>query len=204
MRKTFDDIAYIWKSGQVSKLPSADEIVSSARKGLSKIKNKIIVEVASLSLALITIIWVCSIFRFQYLSTYIGLGLMFLTVAGFSFFRIRQVLFLRKINVNNAPKDYSADLKQFQLEQKKVNTTYYTWYVILLNFAFGLYFYEVLFRSGLRTIWQYFAVIIYIAWMLIAIFYIKLIKSRKEEERVKQVIQDLEKLQDTLSEESQL
>ncbi len=189
--KSFEEIEKIWKAERKINLPEASLIVKLASQERTTLRNKILTETALLILALLTILYVCYKFNFQYLSTYIGLGLMFFTVATFTWLRPNLALRLRAIDFGLPPLIIIPQFESFHLRQKFILTTASRWYIILLNISFALYFYEVIFHSGLHNIWQWIAIIIYSTWMIVSVFIINPKRAKKERERVAEILQNL-------------
>lgn len=198
---SFEEIEKIWKGERKNKLPDAGKIIKLAAQERTTLRNKIFTETTLLFLALITIVYVYFKFHFQYPSTYLGLGLMFITVAIFTSLRLKLSLRLKSIDFGLPPMIIIPQFEQFHLRQKFILTTASAWYVILLNFSFALYFYEVIFHSGLRNMWQWIAIVVYFGWMTISVFIINPKRTKKERERVAGILENLKKSATMLNED---
>ena len=179
-------------------MPDASQVIEASRKESQQLRKKIVNEVLLLCLALVTMVFVCFTFHFQYMTTYAGLGLMMLTVTIFTFLRMKLARQLYQLDFSLPPVAIIKDFKSFHKAQRFVNTTAYAGYVILLNIAFALYFYEVIFHAGMHSVWQILAVCIYLAWMLISVFYVTAERTLRENERVKKILSSLKESENIL------
>ncbi|CAM3581377.1 hypothetical protein [Flavobacterium saliperosum] len=191
--KEFDTLQELWKQQKQNPLPDVTIIITKAKKEKQSMANKIIIQVATLLLAVVAIIMVVAAIDFKMATTYIGVGLMFLTIIAFSAIRLYQMYRLRNIDLTQNPKEVLSELETFYAFQQFVNTKCTLAYFILLNIAFGFYFIEVM--QPMSTMTKAIVLAVYIAWMLIAYFYLGKKQKEKEHARTKTIIDSIKKIE---------
>jgi len=191
--KEFDNLQELWKQQKQNPLPDVSVIIAKAKKEKQSMTNKIVIQVATLLLAVVAIIMVVAAIDFKMATTYIGVGLMFLTILVFSGIRLYQVYKLKNIDLTQNPKKVLAELETFYAFQQFVNTKCTLAYFILLNIAFGFYFIEVMqpMSAMLKTI----VLVVYIAWMFIAYFFLGKKQKEKEYAKTKAIIDSIRKIE---------
>lgn len=196
----FEQISKIWTEGQTEDIPSVTQIIEKVSTQSAKLRRKILFELACLFLALASTAFVTLYIHFRYSSTYIAVALMWVAIIGIGILRYRQTQFLKRINYTITPALLLQQFEAFYKKQKWISGTGNLWYFIILNIAFGLYFYEMIYRSGMSPLWQIICVSIYILWMLIAYFYLGKKQKRAEQKRVENIINHLKNMEASLEE----
>lgn len=196
---TFNDIEFLWKTSIPIEVPNVDKIINKAAKDNKSIVNKILLQVLLMSLAFINIVWVGYFFEFQYISSYIGMALMLVCIAVFSILRFKQARFLQKVDFTISPAILLKKYEAFHQHQKWLNTVGTRWYTILLNIAFGFYFYEMIYKAPLSLTVKIIILCVYIAWMLIATLWIGKKSICKEHERINDIIKKIKEMQEGFS-----
>lgn len=191
--KAFDDLKEIWQQQNTSVLPDVSAIIDKAKKEQQSITKKILIQVLTLLLTIVFIAWLVNSIDFKMATTYIGVGLMFVCIAGYSILRLLMVKKLQKTDLTASPKIALVEIKQFYSFQQQVNTTYTLLYYILLNIAFGLYSFEII--QPLATKTKVIFLTLYIAWMLIAYFIIGKRQIRKEHGKTENIMNALKEIE---------
>lgn len=191
--KAFDNLKEIWQQQNTSALPDVTVIINKAKKEQQSMTRKIRIQVLILLLTIVFIAWLVSNIDFKMLSTYMGIGLIFASIAGYSVLRLIMVHKLQKTDLTASPQIAMVAIKQFYSFQQKVNTTYTQLYYIIMNIAFGLYAYEII--QPLSTKTKVIILIIYITWMLIAYFIIGKRQIRKEHAKTESIMAALTEIE---------
>lgn len=191
--KEFDNLQELWKQQKQNPLPDVSVIIAKAKKEKQSMANKIVIQAATLLLAVVAIIMVVAAIDFKMATTYIGVSLMFLTIIVFSAIRLYQVYKLKNIDLTQNPKKVLAELETFYAFQQFVNTKCTLAYFILLNIAFGFYFIEVM--QPMSAMVKAIVLVVYIAWMLIAYFYLGKKQKEKEYAKTKAIIDSIKKIE---------
>ena len=191
--KEFDNLKELWKQQKQNPLPDVSVIIAKAKKEKQSMANKIVIQVATLLLAIVAIIMVVATVDFKMATTYIGVSLMFLTIIIFSAIRLYQVHKLKNIDLTQNPKEVLTKLEAFYAFQQFVNTKCTLTYFILLNIAFAFYFIEVM--QPMSVILKTIVLVVYIAWMFIAYFFLGKKQKEKEYAKTKSIIDNIRKIE---------
>ncbi|WP_136668562.1 hypothetical protein [Flavobacterium sp. H122] len=196
--KDFDNIMDVWKQQKEVQIPDADTIILKAKKERSTFANKIIFQVITLLLTIVAIGWVVSVIDFKMKTTYIGLGLMFLCVFGFSVIRLYQMIQLKKIDFTQKPSLTLVELEKSFAFQQFVGSKVSLLYFIFLNLAFVFYFIEVM--QPMKVLLKSVVIIVYVGWMMFAYFYLGKKQKKKENERIQKMIDSIKALESSYEE----
>lgn len=191
--KAFDDLKEIWQQQNTSALPDVSVIIDKVKKEQQSMTKKILIQVLTLLFVIVFIAWLVSNIDFKMITTYIGIGLMFVCIAGYSILRLLMVQKLQKTDLTASPKIALIKIKQFYSFQQQVNTTYTLVYYIVLNIAFGLYSFEIIRPLTLKV--KVIFLTLYIAWMLIAYFIIGKRQIRKEHGKTESIMNALKEIE---------
>ena len=191
--KDFNDIQNLWKQQETKPLPDVTQIIANAKKDKQHFTNKIILQTIILALTLPCLLWIGSIIDFKKTSSYIGLTLMFCCVFVFSAIRLYQIIRLKKMDVTEEPQVNLKKLEQYYSFQKLVSTKITAAYFIVMNIAFGLYFIEVM--APMSTLLKTIVLIVYVAWMLFAFFYLGKKQKAKEYARIQRLIDTIKEME---------
>jgi hypothetical protein len=191
--KDFDNLKDLWKQQEETKLPDVSEVLKKIKKEKLVYTNKILFQVTILIGTMITLVWIGSSIDFKKTTTYIGLGLMLLCIAGFSIVRLYQMISLKKIDLTQKPSETLSKLEHYFAFQQIVSTKISLAYFIVLNIAFVFYFIEVMHPMSfqLKTI----CLTTYIAWMLFAYFYLGKKQKKKENDRIQKIIDSIKEME---------
>lgn len=191
--KEFDNLKEIWNQQKESVVPDVSQIISKAKKEKQSMGNKIIIQVVTLLLAVVAMVWVGIVINFKMATTYIGLGLMFATILVFSAIRLYQAYTLKNIDLTQSPKKALLELEQFYAFQQFVNTKCTLGYFIMLNLGFVFYFIEVM--KPMSLLMKIIVLIVFTSWMLIAYFILGKKQKQKEYDNTQSIINSIKKIE---------
>ena len=191
--KEFDNLKAIWDQQDQQVIPDVSHIIDKAKKQKNSIRNKIIIQVLALSIAMIVMLGVLYMINFKMAITIIGMAIMLITIFVFSAIRIYQVQELNTINLMESPKIVLQQLNTYCTFDKKVKTKGMLLYFIFLNIGMGFYFIEVL--QPMSLTFKIVSLVVYIAWMLFAYFVMGKKQLKKDEDRMNFLIKSIENLQ---------
>ena len=191
--KEFDNLKAIWDQQNQQVIPDVSHIIDKAEKEKNSIRNKIIIQVLALSIAMIVMCVVLCMINFKMAITLIGMAIMLITIFVFSAIRIYQVQQLNKINLTESPKIVLQKLNAYCTFDKKVKIKGMLIYFILLNIGMGFYFVETL--NPLSVTLKIIFLIVYIAWMLFAYFVMGKKQLKKDEDKMNFLIKSIENLE---------
>ena len=192
---SFSDIETLWKTAMPFHiLPDATAIIGKASRIRRLVRNNILRQTLGLLLVIPTMGYVMYAVDFDHISSYAGISLMLVCILLFSFFRFKQVHFLNRADFSKAPSLLLKEFEKFYEQQQWLLTKGIRWYSIVLNIAFGLYFYETVYMAAVSSHIKNFIIVIYIAWMLIVTFWVEKMSARRELNKTRSIIQHLKKL----------
>jgi Flp pilus assembly protein TadB len=184
--KDFNDIQNLWQDQKASQLPDVNNILADAKKVQRALNRKISVQIIILIAVVVFILILMNVIPFKQATTFIGIGIMAVTIVAFSAIRLYQVIQLKKMDLSQNPQQLLLDLEIYYQFQKTVNTRYTQIYFLLMNSAFALYFIEVL--QLVPLLYQVIIVVVYLAWMLFAFLYLGKKHKRKEQAEIQSII----------------
>ena len=192
---SFSEIETLWKTGMpFHTLPDAAAIIGKTNRIRRLVRNSILRQTLVLLLVIPTMSYIMYSVDFDYISSYAGIALMLICVLLFSFFRFKQVHFLNRADFSKAPSLLLKEFEKFYEQQQWLLSKGIRWYSILLNIAFGLYFYETVYMAALSSHVKNFIIVSYIAWTVIVTFWVEKISARRELNKTRSIIQHLRKL----------
>lgn len=191
--KDFNDLKNIWHQQNITVSMNPEELIHKAKKNKKEFNSKIAFQLGTLCLSMLVVAWVAITIPFEQMTTYLGIGLLFTSVAGFSGFRMFQMFQLQKIDLTLQPEWVLPELEKVLSLQKFISTKLMTGYILLLNVAMGLYFIEVM--SPMSTQLKIICLSVYIAWMLFAYFYLGKKQKLKEQQRLEEIIKAIKQIQ---------
>jgi hypothetical protein len=191
--KAFDNLKEIWQQQSTGALPDVTVIINKAKKEQQSMTRKIGIQVIILMLTVIFLAWLVSSFPFKMTTTFMGIGLMFASIFGYSALRLLMVRKLQKTDLTASPQIALQQIREFYNFQQKVNTMYTLIYYIVMNIAFGLYAIEV--ADPLSIASKIIFLTLYVVWMLIAYFIIGKRQIRKEHAKTESIITALKEIE---------
>jgi len=191
--KEFDNLQEIWKQQKQNPLPDVSVIIAKANKEKQTVTSKMLFQIITLVGSMIGVVWVVTSVDFQMITTFIGIALMLLCIFGFSGIRLYQMITLKRIDLTQAPSQTLVELEKFYAFQQFVGTKITLAYFIILNIGLGFYFIEVM--QPMSTLMKTLFLIAYVAWMLIAYFYIGKKQKAKEFNRIQSIIDAIKEME---------
>lgn len=184
--KDFNEIQNLWKEQKSVPLPDVNSILADAKKVQRDLNSKITIQIIVLVGVVIFILILMQLIAFKAVTTFIGIGLMAITILLFSTVRLFQVIQMKKIDLTKNPKLLLIDLEQYYQFQNTINTKYTLLYFILMNIAFTLYFIEVL--QPVPALFQFIIIVVYLSWMFFAFLYLGRKHKLKEQHKTQIII----------------
>lgn len=191
--REFDNLKTIWDKQKDTLVPEASQIIYKAKKEKKSIGKKIIVQVITLVLSMIVIMYVVYTINFRMATTFAGIVLLLMTIFLFSGIRMYQVFQLSKIDLTQSPKIVLHQLNRYYTFDKFVKTKCMISYFVFLNIGMGLYFIEVM--KPMSLLLKSVSLILYIAWMLFAYFVIGRKQLKKDNDKIESVIKNIKNLE---------
>ncbi|MCJ8209546.1 hypothetical protein MUY27_07485 [Mucilaginibacter sp. RS28] len=191
--KDFDHLLSVWQGQPAREQLSVDEVLKQVKKGVNSITSKLYWGiVAMIGIALYTFI-VLFFFTFKYWQTYVGVGMILMTMLLYLSLIVRHYRILHKRDHTINPTDYLKNLKEYQKQRSKLAGWFYFIFVLLISMGFSLYLFELLEKASLLT--RYLVYGLTIVWILFCTFFLRVRIFKNEEEKLNLMIDRLERLE---------
>jgi hypothetical protein len=191
--KDFDQLMSVWQGQPKQDQLSVDEVLKQVKKGISGISQKLLWNITTMVITLWAILAVMLFFVFQSWITYLGMGILVVTILLYALMMIRDYRIISKQDITINPADYLQSLKEYQHNRARIYGWMYYAYVILISAGLLLYFYEVL--ESASTTFKIIVYSTYVALISVCTFYIRERFVKNEQEKLGQMINRLAKLQ---------
>ena len=191
--KDFDQLMSVWQGQPKQDQLSVDDVLKQVKKGISGISQKLLWNIGSMLITLWAIVAMMLFFVFQSWVTYLGMGILIMTILLYALIMIRDYRIISKQDITINPTDYLQSLKEYQYNRSKIYGWMYYVYVILISAGLLLYFYEVL--ESTSTIFKIIVYSSYVGLISVCTFYIRERFVKTEQEKLSQMINRLSKLQ---------
>lgn len=182
----------IWKQKKTD-LPDITEIRSKANGYKNKQKLYTICHMLSLFATFGMIVWVWQSFPDLHLLTKSGMVFALSALIIYIFQNFQKIKIINKINPALNNQKYLKQLKILQQKDLYMQTKGIGIYFILLSLGMAFYLFE--FAQRMTIFWGIFTYSITFLWILFVWFYIRPKKIRKQQKKISEVIQSLEKIE---------
>ena len=191
--KDFDHLISVWQEQPKRDQLSVDDVLKQVKKGISGMSQKLLWNIVSMGLAISAMLAVMLFFVFQSLITYLGIGILIVTLVLYALMMVRDYRLISKQDATINPADYLQSLQEYQKNRTKVYGWMYYLYVLLISTGLLFYFFEVLqsMNSAVKAIIYG----IYGVLVLFTSFYVRERFVKNEQEKLGQLIERLTKLQ---------
>ncbi len=201
--KDFDAIKDLWQQSKPAEQKSVDlqAITRQAKDTKAKLMRPLLIGSITLFLTPFYIIWVLYFSKVQlnWLTTHISMSLMCLVVwlqSILTFFTWNK---LRRIDDTLAPVKHLQQWEDYYAYRKKQLKWNMPVYFVLLSTAMSLYFIELM--QGRPIVYIVIILLAFVTWMLYAYFVLGKRIIKKEEDRLKGIIDELKGIEEQLKEE---
>lgn len=197
--KDFEALKSIWHNQVALPKVSHEDVLKKVSKTRTGLASRLLIEMIGMALAsaMLIYVWVESPFRMwtTHLAMVIFLGccLYYITALIGNYRRItfRSLL--------DSPGEYILYLKKYKHDRFIFNTRKYTIYSIFFTLGFVLYFIEIAF---LAELWVTISGIIFtFLWIILCYFVLMRVYIKKEESKLEDMIENLERLEKQFTEE---
>jgi Flp pilus assembly protein TadB len=196
--KDFEALKNIWHN-QVS-LPkvSDEDVLKKVRKTKTGFANKLLIELIGMLLAIAMLIYVWIDSPFKMWTTHLAMIILIACCLYYLYVQLRDYNRIKDDSLLlSKPEEYIDYLKRYKHDRYILNTRKYTVYTWILGFGFLFYFIEIAF---LASIWvTVMGVFFTAAWILFCYFVLMRRYVRKEEFKLGEMIDNLERLQKQFS-----
>jgi len=192
--KDFEALKNIWHNQVALPKVSHEDVLRKVRKTKNGFANKLLIELIGMCLAIgmLAYVWISSPFRMW--TTHVAMVIMISCCLYYLYVQIRDYNRIKDDSLLlNKPEEYIDYLKTYRSDRYNLNTSKYKVYTWFLSFGFLFYFIEIAF---LASLWVTVIGVIFTAlWILFCYFVLMKRYIRKEEAKLEDMIQNLERLQ---------
>ena len=190
--KDFEALKSIWH-GQIA-LPkvSHDDVLKKVRKTQSGLASKLLIEMIGMIIAAIILLYVWIESEFTMWTTHLA---MLIFISCCTYYIIAMIQNYRRINYSkllDKPECYISYLKNYKHARYVFNTRNYKIYSIFFTIGFVLYFIKI---SFLIPLWiTVLGIVFTFLWIALCYFVLMRIYIRREEAKLEEMIENLERL----------
>ena len=192
--KDFEALKNIWHNQVALPKVSHEDVLKKVRKTKNGFANKLLIELAgmTLAIAMLTYVWISSPFKMW--TTHLAMVILISCCLYYLYVQIRDYNRIKDESLLlNKPEEYIEYLKTYKNDRYLLNTRKYKVYTLFLSLGFLFYFIEIAF---LASVWiTLTGIVITAGWILFCYFVLMRRYIRKEEAKLEDMIQNLERLQ---------
>ena len=191
--KDFEALKSIWHDQITLPKVGHEDVLKKIRKTRNGLSSRLLIEMIGMGIAtaVITYVWIESPFKMW--TTHLA---MIIFIACCIYYILALIDNYRRINDNkliDKPEDYITYLKKYKHDRYIFNTRKYTIYSIFLTAGFLLYFVEI---SFMAPVWVTISGFVFtFIWIALCYFVLMRIYIKREESKLEDMIQNLERLQ---------
>ena len=190
--KDFEEIRGLWKIQSPEPI-NIEDVLKKIEKQKHSYIRKLLIQTIAAAIALLFIVTVWLTATFHTWTSHLS---MLIVIGSLYYFFRTQILDLYKINkapcVFKKPEEYIAHMKEYKKSRFRFNTRSYQVYLILIALALCLFAVEIYYILPMSQLLAY--VGLSAAWVLLCQFVFRKQYIRKEEQRLQDMIQELERL----------
>lgn len=201
--KDFEALKDIWHGqAELPKL-SYEDILKNVRNTRGRFANKLLFQVISLICSISILLYVFFKNDFKLGTSQLGILIFIICLFVYLFIQIRDYRNISNSeNLLDKPDEYIAYLKSYKHRRYILNTRIYRIYMVFIAVGLALGFIELFFTM---SVWQTaLAIVFSIGWFALCYYVFMRLYIRKEEARINEMIQNLERLQGQFQEEDEL
>ncbi|MEO8794344.1 MAG: hypothetical protein ABI390_02695 [Daejeonella sp.] len=192
--KDFEALKNIWHSQVELPKVSHSDVLKRVRKTKNGLANKLLVEVIGMGAAVAVIIFVWLTSPFKMWTTHLGMLIIIFCTLYYLYIQIRDYNAIKDESLLlNKPEEYIDYLKRFKHHRHVLNTRNYLVYTVILSLGFAFYFVEIAFLASFAI--TILAILLTVGWILFCYFFLMKRYMRKEESKLAEMIENLERLQ---------
>lgn len=196
--KDFEALKSIWHSQVALPKVSHEDVLKKVAKARTGLASRLLIEMLGMGIATALLIYVWSESAFIMWTTHLA---MIIFLACCVYYLVAVIGNYKRITYEkllDKPEEYILYLKNYRNDRFIFNTRKYRIYSIFFTAGFILYFIEIAF---LASLWVTIAGIIFtFLWIALCYFVLMRIYIRKEEAKLEEMIQNLERLEKQFTE----
>lgn len=189
----FDHIEALWAQHTVDVSISADEMLKQAKKEVSSMRTKSLLNIAGMALSFMAIAALWLFFDFQSWTTHVGISIIISAIAVYTIILYNNYRIIAKSDFTVNPNEFISSLKLYQLNRIVLYNRLYWFYAIALSLGMALYFFEIL--DHIQQLWvQIVSLVVSFGWMIFCSTLVRKAVIKKDKERIGLLIEKFERI----------
>lgn len=193
--KDFDALKDIWSNQVELSKTNPDEILKKVRQSKRRLSGKLLFELITMLVAVLALIYTWVAIDFRMWTSHAALAIFIVCCAYVVFAQLKDY---RRLMDNSLlldkPREYIDYLKSYKRHRYILNTKKYRMYSLFFIAGFAFFFIEIFFVAQLWV--TVLGIGFTTAWFLFCYFILMKSYIRREENRLNEMIENLERLQE--------
>jgi MFS family permease len=190
--KDFDHLLSVWQGQPKRVRLSVDDVLKLVKKGLSKLKARLLTGVIAVALSMLGIILIALFSPIHHDLTYVGLGIWLIVMFAFILLQIGDYRVISSLDITTDPATYLSHMKLYKKRRAYMNGRFYYYYALAISIGVALYADEFIGHKSLT--FKYYFYIFWLLYLAFVTFYWKKKLIAREDKRVAELIERLENL----------
>ncbi|SKB38329.1 hypothetical protein [Daejeonella lutea] len=191
--KDFEALKSIWHNQVALPKVSHEDVLEKVNKTRTGLASRLLLEMLGMILATAFLIYVWIEMPFRMWTTHLAMAVFLGCCVYYIIAQIANYLKITYDSLLDKPEEYILYLKKYKHDRFIFNTRKYRIYSIFVTAGFMLYFVEIAF---LAMLWVTIAGIVFtFAWIIVWYFVLMPIYIKKEESKLEDMIENLERLE---------
>lgn len=190
--KDFDSLLNIWNEQKTSPAIDYKEVLSRFKKSRNKFSSKIWIELGSMVLVLIALIYIWYNMRFNFWTTHVSLIIFITCCVVYIYTQIINLRTLSNDSLMETPEKHILYIENFRKSRYKQNTRIYYFYTLVMGIALSFYFVEFFYHVNTYVLIA--SISFSLIWFAVCTFVFRKLYMKKEEKRFSEMLKELNRL----------
>ncbi|RZL43053.1 MAG: hypothetical protein EOP00_22895 [Pedobacter sp.] len=194
----FDHIEALWAKHTVDVKISADEMLKQAKKDVSNIRNKSLLNIIGMALSIFALASIWIWYDFNSMAAQLGLSIVIIAVLATTVILYNNHRVISQNDFTENPHIFLQKLKIYQLQRHQLYNKMFWVYVAALSIGTALYFSEIL---TLLTPWlQAILLVFSFGWIIFCSTLVRKAVIKRDKERIALLIEKFERISNQFKE----
>ncbi|MGE6221607.1 hypothetical protein ACQKCH_17420 [Nubsella zeaxanthinifaciens] len=190
----FDHIEALWAKAKhtVDVKISADEMLRQAKKDVSAIRTKSLLNILGMVSSIFAVAAVWIFLDFNSIFTHLGISIIVLSIAVFTIILYNNHRVISRKDFTENPHTFLLNLKLYQIQRHQLYNRLYWFYAVSLSMGMALYFVEIL--TNLTPWLQGLILGLSFGWIVLCSTIIRKAVMKRDKERIALLIEKFERV----------
>ena len=190
--QAFDEIQDLWQKHKVDVKISADEMLHQAKKEVSAIRSKSLLNILGMVVSFLAFTFVWVNYNYEKWTTHIGFAIILIAILASTIILIRDYRLIARNDFTINPSLYLKALERYQKYRFELYNQMYWLYTIAITLGFVLAILELL--TYLTDVQKVLALGFAIFWIIFCSTVLRKIVLKTEKERIELLIEKFERI----------